>query len=105
MLDEMSLFAIVLVVFLLLTLVVCLLLLKREQSSRQADSAQWEKQRLQLQQELLPPQRQLEGLMTHTKDLAATAVSVTGPAPRRELADAIVDAARVLLQIDSAVLL
>jgi len=105
MLDDMSLFTLVAVVFLLLALVVCLLLLKREQRGRQADGAQWENQRLQLQQELLPPQRQLERLMAHAKDLAAHAVSTTGPIPRRKLADAIVDAARVLLQADSAVLL
>ena len=105
MLGEMSLFALVLVVFLLLALVVCLLLLKREQRSRRADSAQWEKQRLHLQQELLPPQRQLERLMVHSKDLAAHTVSAAGPIPRRELADALVDAARILLQADSAVLL
>src|SRR5579872_4831058 len=105
MLDDMSLLVVVLVVFLLLALVGCLLLLKREQENRQAEGARWEKQRLELQQELLPPQRQLERLMAYTKDLAGHAASTSSPIPRRQLADATVDAARVLLQADSAILL
>jgi hypothetical protein len=101
----MSPFVIVLVVFLLVAVAVSLFLLKKEQAHRQADGLRWEKQRLQLQQESLPAQRRLERLISLLKDLYSHTVSANGHVPRQELADAVVDAARALLQADAVVLL